>query len=109
MAGQIEESVAALVFELVEVVLELVFGIAGQVAEPDLVDPRRELEEGDDAQAALDVAVPERFQAGDVLLVALRPAHLFNVGGSGAAPPRPPPPVIRGGLTPEPVRRHTRP
>src|SRR2546430_9824293 len=109
VAREVEDAVAALVLELVEVVLELVFGIAGQVAEPDLVDPRRELEEGDDAQAALDVAVPERFQAGDVLLVALRPAHLFNVGGSRAAPPRHPPPVLPGGLTPAPVPPHRPP
>src|SRR5207249_11828097 len=81
VAGQIEESVAALVFELVEVVLELILGIAGQVAEPDLIDPRRELEKGNDAEAALDVAVPERFQAGDVLLVALRPTHLLTIVG----------------------------
>src|SRR5213594_1385314 len=45
------------------------------------VVPLLELEKGNDAEAALDVAVPERFQAGDVLLVALRPTHLLTIVG----------------------------
>src|SRR5262245_27898289 len=76
---QIEDAVAPLVLELAEVVLQLLLGVARQVAEADVVDARGQLEERHDAETALDVAVPKRLDARDVLLPGPGPSHRLSV------------------------------
>src|SRR5262245_13527388 len=78
VAGQVENAVAAAVLELVEVVAQLFFRVTGQVRPFDVVDALAQLEQGDHAQAGLDVAVPQRLHACDLLAVACRPSHDYR-------------------------------
>src|SRR3989442_8155202 len=75
VAGEVEDAIAAPVPELAEVVLELFLGVAGEVGPPHVVDALGELQHRHHAETVFDVAVPQRLDAGDLLLVAVGPPH----------------------------------
>src|SRR3989454_10929529 len=74
VAGEVEDAVAPAGLELAEGELQLLLGVAGEVAELQLVHAGGQLPQRDDAQPALDVAGPERLHHGDVLLGAPGPS-----------------------------------
>ena len=84
VAGEIQDAVATPVAQLPEVVPQLLFRVARQVGPAHVVDPLGQLEHRDHAETVLDVAVPERLDARDLLLVAVGPPHQPRRGAAAA-------------------------